>query len=101
MTIRASFAPRYGSGVTVATSTTSGTTTIGDGNKTLLFTNLDATNAVYVRTSKGSSTATAADLIVRAGQQITISKDQDHDTVAHIAAAGTPSMNIIAGEGGI
>jgi hypothetical protein len=95
------FMARYGAGQTISTSTTSGTTTIGLGNKCLRLSNLDATNAIHVRTSTGTSTATTADLMLRAGQTIVIQKDQEHDTVAHIAAAGTPSLRIEPGEGGI
>lgn len=95
------FAPRYGAGQTVATSTSSGTTTIGLGNKCLRLQNLDSTNALHVRTSSGSSTATTADLMLRPGQVIIIQKDEGFDTVAHIAAAGTPNLRIEPGEAGI
>ena len=95
------FAPRYGAGQTVATAVTSGNTTIGLGNKCLRLQNIDTTNALHVRTSRGSSTATTADLMLRPGQVIIIQKDEDFDTVAHIAAAGTPNLRIEPGEAGI
>lgn len=95
------FMARYGAGQEVSTSTSSGTTTIGLGNKCLRLNNLDNFNTLYVRTSRGTSTATTADLMLRPGQTIVIQKDQEHDTVAHIAAAGTPILRIEPGEGGI
>jgi hypothetical protein len=95
------FAPRYGAGQTVATSTSSATTTIGLGNKCLRLQNTDGTNTLHVRVSVGTSTATTADLMLRPNQVIVIQKDQNADTVAHIAAAGTPNLRIEPGEAGI
>jgi len=95
------FMPRYGAGQTVATSTSSGSTTAGAGNKCLRLINIDTTNTLHVRTSQGASTATTADLMLRPGQTVVIQKDMDHDTVSHIAAAGTPSLRIEPGEAGI
>jgi hypothetical protein len=95
------FAARYGAGQTLATSTSSASTTMGLGNKCLRLMNLDGTNAIHVRTSTGASTATTADLMVRSGQSIIIQKDQDHDTVSYIAAAGTPNLRVEPGEAGI
>ncbi len=95
------FAPRYGAGQTVATSTSSGSTTIGAGNKCLRLQNLDGTNTIYVRVTEGAGTATTADLILRPNQVIIIQKDQAFDTVSHIASASTPNLRIEPGEAGI
>jgi hypothetical protein len=95
------FAPRYGAGQTVATSTSSASTTIGAGSKCLRLQNLDGTNTIYVRVTAGAGTATTADLILRPNQVIIIQKDQDFDTVSHIASAATPSLRIEPGEAGI
>ena len=95
------FAPRYGAGQTIATSVASAATTIGVGSKCLRLMNLDATNAIHVRVSQGTSTATTADLMLRPNQTIIIQKAQDADTVAHIAAAGTPNLRVEPGEAGI
>lgn len=95
------FMARYGAGSTVATSTSSGNTTIGAGNKCLRLQNLDSTNTIHVRTSQGASTATTADVMLRPNQVLILQKDMDHDTVAHIAAAGTPSLRIEPGEAGV
>lgn len=94
------FAPRYGAGQTVSTSTSSGTTTIGLGSKCLCFQNLDSTNTIHFRVSQGTSTATTADTMLRPNQVLIIQKDQQQDTVAHIAVAGTPSLRIEPGEAG-
>ena len=98
--ILGAFMPRYGAGQTIATAVTSGTTTIGAGNKCLRLQNLDSTNTIHVRTSVGSSTATTNDLMLRPGQVIVIQKDMDHDTVAYIATASTPSLRVEPGEAG-
>ena len=95
------FAPRYGAGQTVATSTSSGSTTIGAGNKCLRLQNLDGTNTIYVRVTEGAGTATTADLILRPNQVIIVQKDQAFDTVSHIASASTPNLRIEPGEAGI
>ena len=95
------FAPRYGAGQTVATSTSSASTTIGAGSKCLRLQNLDGTNTIYVRVTAGAGTATTADLILRPNQVIIIQKDQDFDTVSHIASAATPNLRIEPGEAGI
>jgi len=95
------WAPRYGAGVTAATSTSSATTTIGLGNKCLCLQNLDSTNTIHFRTSEGASTATTADTMLRPNQVLIVQKSQDHDTVAYIAAAGTPSLRMEPGEAGI
>jgi hypothetical protein len=54
-----------------------------------------------VRVTLGAGTATTADLMLRPNQVIVIQKDQEADTVSHIAAAGTPSLRIEPGEAGI
>lgn len=95
------FAPRYGAGQTVATAVTSASTTIGAGSKCLRLQNLDGTNTIYVRVTAGAGTATTADLILRPNQVIIIQKDQDFDTVSHIASASTPNLRIEPGEAGI
>lgn len=100
MTIRANFAPSYGTGVSITTAVTSGSTTIGLGNKSLMLVNTDTTNSVYVRVSQGSSTATSADLLIRPNATVLISKPQDANILSHIASAGTPVLYAIAGEGG-
>jgi hypothetical protein len=96
------FSPAYGAGLTVSTSTTSASSVIGRGNKCVRLMNLDTTNTIHVRTGiNGSTVATTSDLMLRPGQERVIQKDQEHDRVAYIAAAGTPSLRIEPGEAGI
>lgn len=97
MSILETFAPAYGKGVTVTPGVSSATTTIGAGSKSLTLTNTGA-NICYVRVGSSGITASTADYPVLSGAQVSISKAQDHDTLAHISAAGT-TLHIIAGEG--
>lgn len=99
MAIQASFGPSYGTGVTVSPTATSASSTLGLGSKSLVITNLSTTVATYVRVGIGSTTATAADYVVLPSSQVSISKDQDANTVAYITASGTGSLHIMAGEG--
>lgn len=57
-------------------------------------------NICHVRIGSGAQVATTADLPVRAGSEIIVSKGDGDDTLAHISAAGT-TLHIQAGEGGI
>ena len=57
-------------------------------------------NVCFVRIGAGAQTATTADMPVRAGSEIVVSKGDGDDTLAHISAAGT-TLYIQTGEGGI
>lgn len=99
--IRQPFAPTFGSGVVVASvTTTSARSTIGVGNKSIAVTNTGGTNAIFVRTGLSDAVATTADMIVQPNQQVFISKPEDHTHVAYITGTSTSSAHIIAGEGG-
>lgn len=100
MAINQSFAPKYGSGITVTPNVTSASSVVGLGNKSLNLTNLSATVVVYVRvgTSPATVTATTADFPVLPGQRVVISKAHESDTVAYISSAAG-SLHIIPGEG--
>lgn len=97
MAVLDTFAPSYGKGVTVTPGVASATTTVGVGSKSLTLTNVGS-NICYVRVGSSGITASTADYPVLAGTQVSISKAQDHDTLAHISAAGT-TLHIIPGEG--
>ena len=99
MSVQAAFNPAYGTGVTVAPTNTSASSTLGVGTKALVITNLSSTIVSYVRVGTGSATATTADYPVLPSTQITISKAQDANTVAYVTAASTGSLHIMAGEG--
>lgn len=91
------FNPRYTSGQTVAPAALSAAITIGKGEKQVRLTNTGAAEC-YVRLGVAGVVATAADYLVRAGTEAVITKDQDHDTLAHISATGT-TLNVMVGEG--
>jgi len=99
MSVQASFNPAYGSGVTVAPTSTSASSTVGFGSKALVITNLSSTVVAYVRVGEGSATATTADYHVLPSTQVSISKAQDQNVVAYITASGSSSLHIMAGEG--
>ncbi|MNY44884.1 hypothetical protein D3C86_1799490 [compost metagenome] len=63
--------------------------------------NFDATNAAYVRIGQGAQAATAADMPIRANSEIIVQKGEGEDTLAYLAAAGTPVLHVQTGEGGI
>lgn len=92
------FNPAYTQGQTLSVTTTSAPLTIGRGSMSLCLTNL-STTACYVRVSTGTVAATTADYPVLGGAQVTITKDQDMNTVSAITASGTTSLHVIPGEG--
>ena len=97
MAVLETFAPSYGKGVTVTPGVASATTTVGEGSKSLTLTNTGS-NICYVRVGSSGITASTADYPVLAGTQVSISKAQDHTTLAHISADGT-TLHVIPGEG--
>jgi hypothetical protein len=103
MTIRSPFQPQYGSCQSITPAAASASITIGRGNKSIRVRNTGTTNPMFFRTGRaadGTVTATATDMPVAPGETVIIEKSQDHDTLAHISAAGT-TATVIAGEGGI
>jgi hypothetical protein len=101
MTIYSPFAATFGSGVVVASvTTTSASSALGLGNKAICVTNTGATNPIFVRTGLSSVTATTADYCVMPNNQVFISKPQDHTHIAYVTGTSTSTAHIIAGEGG-
>lgn len=98
MAVLETFNPSYGAGVTVAPGIASASSLVGLARKSLCLTNLGSV-VCYVRVGVAGIAATAADYPVPVGGQVSITKDQDHTTVAYITAAGTGSLHIIPGEG--
>jgi len=93
------FNPAYTQGITVAPGAVAANSVIGATSKSLCLTNL-GTVIVYVRTYKASNgvkAATTADYPVPFGQ-VTITKEQDHDSLTYIGAVGG-SLHVIPGEG--
>lgn len=102
MTIRQPFAPHYGATVSVSPAAASATvsTDAMRENKQVRFVNTGV-NICFVRTfdsRNGGQSATVADFPVAPNSSSTITKDESHDSVAHISAAGT-TLLITPGEG--
>lgn len=91
------FSPSYTQGKTVSPAAAAASTTIDKRSLNVCFTNLGA-NVCYVRIGTNGITATTADFPIPSGQQITLTKKTDDDTVSYISAAGT-TLHIITGEG--
>jgi hypothetical protein len=94
-----SFQPSYGSGVTVAPSGTSASSTLGLGSQSIVVTNLSSNVISYVRVGAGAQTATTADYPVLPGTQISLSKARTDNTVAYITGGSAGSLHIIPGRG--
>lgn len=98
MAVLYTFNPAYAQGTTISVSTTSAPAVVGKGSKSLCLTNLGG-EPVYVRVSTGTVAATAADYPVMPGAQVSITKDQDMDTVSAVTLSATSSLHVIPGEG--
>lgn len=94
-----SFQPNYGSGVTVAPSGTSASSTLGLGSENVVLTNLSSSVTVFVRIGEGAQTATTNDYPVLPGTQVSLSKARYENTVAYITGGSAGSLHIIAGRG--
>lgn len=98
MTIRAPFQPQRGSNQVTTPGAASASVSIDPIAKSVRLVNSGA-NICHVRIGSGAQTATTADLPLRAGTEIVVSKGQGDDTLAHISAAGT-TLHVQTGEGG-
>lgn len=99
MAIQASFNPNYGSGVTVAPTTSAASSTLPNRTKSVLLTNLSNSVTVYVRISAAGDNATVADYPVLPSTQVTLSKGDDDLVVSYVTTSGTGSLHVMAGEG--
>lgn len=99
MAVDATFLPYFGQGVRVTPTTTSTTQAVGVGAKTLVVTNLSSTITSYVRIGVEGIVATSADFPVLPNTQVALSKDNDHTTVAFLAASGSGDLHLMPGEG--
>lgn len=90
--------PHYTSGQVVSPAAGSANVAINATDKQVILTNLGA-NVCYIRISAdAATTATTADYPVPAGAQVTITKGEGQNRLAHISAAGT-TLHIMTGEG--
>jgi hypothetical protein len=99
MTIKAAFQPRRGANLTATPGAASASVALDSQAKSVRLVNNGA-NVCFVRIGAGAQTATTADMPVRAGSEIIVSKGDGDDTLAHISATGT-TLYIQTGEGGI
>jgi len=99
MAIHAPFQPQRGANLVATPGAASASVSINAQCKSVRLVNSGA-GICHVRIGAGAQTATTADLPVRAGSEIIVSKGDGEDTVAHISAAGT-TLHIQPGEGGI
>lgn len=99
MTVRAPFNPNRGGNQVTTPGAASGSVTINAISKSVRLVNSGA-NICHVRIGAGAQTATTADLPIRAGSEVIVSKGEGEDTLAHISAAGT-TLHIQPGEGGV
>lgn len=99
MTIREPFAPHYGTGQALTATSSSASTTIGKGDKTVKILNT-GTGLAFFRIGVGTQVATSADCPIVAGTLTYVSKAQDDDTIGYISSAGS-TLQIITGEGGV
>jgi len=99
MTIRAPFNPKRGSNQVTTPAAASASISIDAGNKSVRLVNSGA-GICHVRIGAGAKTATTADLPIRAGSEVVVSKADGDNTLAHISATGT-TLHIQTGEGGV
>ena len=99
MTVRAPFNPNRGANQVTTPGATSASVTINAISKSVRLVNSGA-NICHVRIGAGAQTATTADLPIRAGSEVIVSKGEGEDTLAHISASGT-TLHIQPGEGGV
>lgn len=102
MTARQPFNPRYGSNQ-VLTPAAGSAAAVVDSQRSSMNIRLvnNGSNICYVRTydsRNGAQSATVADFPVPPNMASTLTKSLDHDTVAHISAAGT-TLQVMLGEG--
>lgn len=100
--IKQPFNPAYGSNQILSVGATSDAATIDAGrySKQVRIVNIGV-NIAHVRlynAADGAQEATEADFPVPGGMSSTITKDQRHDTLAHISADGT-TLHVMLGEG--
>ncbi len=90
--------PSFGNGQVVNAGTSTTAFTLTAKSKQIIATNL-GTNPVYVRLTPAGGSATTADMVVPANQQVTFTKDYDTLAGAAIAPAGATNIHLMPAEG--
>lgn len=98
MTLRP-FNPHRGANQVVTPAAASASVSVNANAKALRLVNSGA-GICHVRIGTGAQTATTADIPIRTGSEVIITKAEGEDTVAYISAAGT-TLHIQDGEGGV
>lgn len=93
----APFNPAYTSGQVVTPAAGAASINVNAVSKQVCLTNLGA-NVCYVRCSDVAISATTADYPVPPGMQVLITKQDGHNILSHISAAGT-TLHVMTGEG--
>lgn len=93
------FNPSYSTGVTASVTSTPSNTTLQTGTSQVCLTNLGF-DTCYVRVGRSTNTfsASAADMPILSGSQVTITKAPDEDRLSSYSA-GTASLHVICGRG--
>lgn len=99
MALTYAFQPAYGTGGSASTGASSAEISIGSGQKSIKITNSDSTNGAFVKVGNSGISATSADLWVAPGETVVLTKEQDHDTLAHLQSVGSVDIYYILGEG--
>lgn len=93
------FCPAYGTGVTVAPTTSSASSSLAGDGPSLVVTNLSSSVTAYIRTGVNAATATTADYPVLPNTQVSLSKGKYENVVAYVTDSGTGSLHIMGGKG--
>jgi len=91
------FAPMYGTGQTLTSTSSSASATITGQGDNIVISNTGA-NVAYVRLANDAAAATTADYAVLAGSQINLGKIRGVTSLRHISPSGT-TLHVIEGEG--
>lgn len=97
MSVLSPINPSYTQGQTVAAAAVAASVAVNKSAKQIAVTNLGL-NVAYVRTGTGVIAATAADMPILPGTQVTLTKGDNQETFSYISAAGT-TLHVIPGEG--
>ena len=92
------FRPHFGSNQVLTPAAGAASVPIDGSDKSVLLVNVGA-NVCHVRISNAATTATAADLPIRAGSHLIVEKMEGFNVLSHISAAGT-TLHVMTGEGG-
>ena len=100
MKINTAFSPEYGTGVTIAATTTSAQAALTGNGSLIRVTNLGA-SMVFIKVGTGTVTATTSDTALPSGQSMTICRTPVgglHNVIAAVTSTLTATVYAITGE---